>query len=134
MSTEEKPCASRAYVMDSLTTCDRPDGHGGVHVGRVLADGIGKSAVEVVQWTDADAASDTGSVDDVPIWYAVLPIGLQVRVGYRDDRDRVIGELTGAVLDDHEQLAALRLHSTEIGRHVLVPFHNLATLSWADDQ
>lgn len=128
--TDDKNCPARTLYDGGEVTCDRDAGHAGVHLGKSIA-GLDS---ELHQWTDARSIGDddSGPVDELPVWYTALPIGARVRVGYRDDRDRLEGELTGAVLDDHEQLAAVRVNSGD--RHVLIPWGNVALLSWAVDQ
>lgn len=137
MSTEDT-CVSRAYRNDQLATCTRELGHDGVHLGRVLAtdDGGTSTTEELVQWTDADAISDTDSVDDLPIWYSALPIGATVVVAYREHPRAEVarGTLTGCVLDDHEQPAALVFVDDELGIRVLVPWSNVAEIAHEVEQ
>lgn len=139
MSSEQKPdpCPSRAYVMDELTECQLDAGHGGVHLGRVPVDGPGGvPQEELVQWRDQDAALDDATVDELPVWYGALPIGKTVDVGSRGGGWQNV-LLSGAVLDDHEQIAALRVsyRATEAGlpQHVLVPWHAVSSIQWTGE-
>lgn len=139
MSTEQEQetCPSRAYVMDELTECQLDAGHGGVHLGRLQVDGPGGApAEELVQWRDQDAALDNAAVDELPVWYSALPIGKTVEIGARGGGWANV-LLTGAVLDDHEQVAALRVsyRASEQGlpQHVLVPWHAVSSIQWTGD-
>lgn len=130
----EETCTSSAYREDQLTDCQLQPGHGGVHLGRIEVSVDGERAHELVQWTDADAINTDEPVDDLPIWYSALPIGKVVEIGSRGGGWQNV-LLDGAVLDDHEQLAALRVsfRATEQGlpQHVLVPWHAVSSLQWA---
>lgn len=133
MSDTEGTCRAKTRHRDATVECDRDPGHDGVHLGRGFTeDGSG---TELHQWRDSESIGDgDGPVDDLPVWYGVLPLGEQrVHVGYRDDRPDLKGELTGLVLDDHEQPAAVRLQTSE-QRVVLIPWANVAVLSWAVEQ
>lgn len=134
--TDEKDCPARTLYDGGEVTCDRDAGHAGVHLGKSFAKDSGR---ELHQWTDAQSIGDDGGpVDQLPVWYAVLPIGKQVRVAPMGDDFRVVeGELFGVVLDDHEQPAAVvvreQLAADTFTRH-LYPWHIIGGLSWAEDQ
>lgn len=124
-TAEPDTCPARTLHAGYEVTCDREANHAGVHLGK----SIGDDGTELHQWPDSESlGNDQGPVDELPVWYGVMPIGQIVRVGYRDERDRFEGELTGCVLDDHEQPAAIRVQGAE--RVALIPWDNIAVLSW----
>lgn len=131
MSMEQGGCTSRSWQNDQLVTCQLEPHANGVHLSRVDVEG----GQELVQWTEREAVQDREQEQDgTPVWYGVLPVGQEVIVGYRDDRDRLVGTLAGAVLDDHEQLSAVMVEYPAGGglpqRRAMVPFDNIAVMSW----
>lgn len=131
-------CTSSAYRNDQLTHCTRDHGHSGVHLGRIVvdvdSDGPFASAEELVQWTDADEVNDTEPVDELPVWYSALPIGEHVRVTAVYGIDPIEGQLSGCVLDDHEQISAIvvltQIDAAE-GVRTLMPWANVAAIAQA---
>lgn len=129
MSTTDNLCASRSYQLDQLVECRLEAGHAGVHVGNATLEG---SLFEVVQWTDADAISDSDSVSELPVWYSALPIGSSVRVTAVYGLDPIDAQLVGCVLDDHEQISALVLLtkvSDDEDVRTIMPWANVAAIA-----
>jgi hypothetical protein len=117
-----------------LVTCRREPDHDGVHVGAIPR---GEHTDELVQWTHSESYEANAPVDELPIWYSALPLGAIVDVATRDGYTFQNVQLTGAVLDDHEQLAALRLDyvdASDTTRHVLLPWSRCASIEWAGEQ
>lgn len=125
----EDTCPSKAYVSDELVRCRLDPGHAGVHLGPLQID---DHEDELVQWTEADAATDSDPVSELPVWYHALPLGQSVYVIFRDDVDSLVGELNGVVLDDHEQPGAVVVDGAD--RRRLIPWRSIALISWEHDK
>lgn len=133
--TEEKTCPATTRFDAQTVTCRREADHAGVHLGPVDVEG----GTELHQWSGPSGPDDDGPVSELPVWYSVLPLGKVVDL---EPSARGIGWqnvlLDGAVLDDHEQIAALRVSfkATEDSppRHVLVPWQAVAAVAWNGDQ
>jgi len=123
-------CGATRTVDGQSAVCIRPPGHDGVHLGDINYSGI----VMPVQWSNTgdDPEPDVHG-DEMPLWYSVLPLGEQVTIDFKDTLTCALkGELTGLVLDDHEQPAAITTREEADGEVVrrVVPWVNVNAISW----
>lgn len=137
MSSEEKSCPSTTFVGEQIVHCKREVGHPSVHLGRIpdsQIDGVTSEALH--QWTNSESVDASAPVDDLPVWYSVLPIGKRVRIETTYGVTWDGAQLTGAVVDDHEQPTALRLDyrdALEHVQHVLLPWSRVNAIEWHDE-
>lgn len=140
MSSEpdEQPCPSQTIVDGAIVQCTRELGHPSVHLGRVPDEQSRANSFteRLHQWTDVDSVDANAPVDDLPVWYSALPIGSVVNVATRNGHTYEHVQLSGGVLDDHEQPAALRLDYRDelnVVRHVLLPWSRVSAIEWTDE-
>lgn len=102
--------------------CQREPDHDGPHVGAVFGG-------ETHQWAELDQPEPMPE----PMWAHAMPVGATVDVETDSYKYESV-QLSGVVLDDHEQPAAIRVSWREseqgVPRHAILPWRTVLGIEW----